>query len=186
MRWSLLVLLVAACNSRSSGRVEMGTEDGIVVVRDSQHVLEVPLASTKGMTFVPIDLPVPAFPGRVAYADDEHGYVIAVWITRLGDKRPENIQRWFDDKVDTLRGKATVLANHGMLVAGDHPGRQTDFAIKARGHDGYGRLIAVDVPEHDLDILVSVGVLTPQPTPEQLAWLDAVAADVRAIHIAPK
>lgn len=185
MRWVLLVVL-AACNSRSSGRVEMGTEDGILVVRDSQHVLEVPLPSTKGITFIPIDLPEVTLPGRVAYGNDEHGYLIGVWITRLADKRPENIQRWFDDKVDTMRRNATVVTNQGMLVAGNHPARQTDFAFTARGKEGYARLVAVDVPEHDLDILVTAITLTPQPTAEERAWLDAVAADVRAIHIAPK
>jgi len=42
------------------------------------------------------------------------------------------------------------------------------------------------VPEHDLDILVTAIVATPQPNAEQLGWLDAFAADVKAIHIAPK
>ena len=112
MRCPLLLIFVAACNSRSSGHVEVGTEDGILVVRDSQHVVEIPLASTKGMTFIPIDLPELSLPGRLVYGNEEHGYLIGVWITRLGDKRPENVQRWFDDKVDMVRRNATVLVNH--------------------------------------------------------------------------
>jgi hypothetical protein len=186
MRWPLLLIAVIACNSRTSGHVEMGTEGDIVVVRDADHVLEVPLASTKGMTFIPVDLPELTLPGRLVVGDESHGYLIGVWITRLGDKRPENVQRWFDDKVDMLRRNAKILANHGMLVAGTHPARQTDFAFTAKGHPGYARLVAVDVPEHDLDVLITAIVMTQQPNAEQLVWLDAFAADVKAIHIAAK
>ena len=184
MRW--LLVLLCACSSTTSGRVEVATENGIVVIRDSQHVIEAPLPSTKGMTFRSLEWPELELPGRVVVGDEKDGCVIAVWITRLADKRPENIQRWFDDKVDMLRRKATILANHGMLVAGDHPGRQTDFKVTARGHESYARLFGIDVPEHDVDMLVLTIVATPQPTAEQLVWLDSVATDLRAIHIAPK
>jgi hypothetical protein len=184
---ALFVVALIACKPGvEAGRVEVEREDGMVVLRDSMHVLELRFArSTTMIDFGAIELPEIEYPGRVALADSKGERALAFWITRLGPKRPANIQRWFDDKLSPTRLHATVISDHGAMF-GEHPARLSDFVLHAKDHDAYERWVGVDVPEHDLEVVVLAWTNASTPTPEQQQWLDHVADDVRELKVSPK
>ena len=185
----LALIVIAGCGGGdvTAGRVEASGEAGTLVIRDSMHVLELPFTHAwRDHMFVQFELPDVQFPGRLAFADDAKGELVLVWITRLGAKRPENIQRWFDEKMARLtHGGGSILKDEGTKF-GEHPARITDANTvgKDPGPRNYARVVAIDIPEHDLEILVVALVKAAQPSAEQQKWLDDVVVDMRAIKIA--
>ncbi|MBL0216161.1 MAG: hypothetical protein IPQ07_20040 [Myxococcales bacterium] len=196
LRVLVLCGLLVGCSKHEAegGRVQVDKEGGLVVVRDTTRAIEVALTrSSAGLSLEPYDLPEAQFPGRIALDDPPHGRAFMFWITRLGAKRPANIQRWFDEKVVALR-KSTILSDRGEKF-GEHFARVVDYVHHAPRRDTYQRFIGVDVPEHDLEVIVIAISYAPTvegeehaiatSTPEQQRWLDDVAADVRAIRVSP-
>ncbi len=191
MRALLTVLVVVGCGGgdTNTGRIEITRDGETLVVRDTMHVLELPLArASRGRTLAQIELPVIEFPGRVAFVDEANGELVAVWITRLGATRPENIQRWFDEKIAKVsRAGGSIVKDEGTKF-GEHPARISDANAPSKDWPvgNYTRFIGVDIPEHDLEILVLGVVASTTPTAEQRAWLDDLTADLRAIKITAK
>ncbi len=189
MTRALLALsLIAGCGGGdiTAGRVEASGENGTLVIRDSMHVLELPFTrASKGHMFVQFELPDTGFPGRLAFVDDAKGELVLVWITRLGAQRPENIQRWFDEKMARLtRGGGTIVKDEGTRF-GEHPARIADANTvgKDPGPRNYTRVVGIDIPEHDLEILAVAVIKAVQPSAEQRQWLDDLVADMQAIKI---
>jgi hypothetical protein len=189
IRALLALVAVAACGGgdTNAGRIEISRDGETLVIRDTLHVLEMPLTmASKGHTFAQTEVPVLEFPGRVAFVDESRGEMVALWITRLGAKRPENIQRWFDEKIGNVsRAGGTVIKDEGTRF-GEHPARIADANAPSKtwpqGH--YTRFIGVDIPEHDLEVIVIGVVASPVPSAEQQQWLDDLTSDVRAIKVA--
>jgi hypothetical protein len=185
----LALIVIAGCGGgdTNAGRIEISRDGGTLVIRDTLHVIELPMTkASHGLAFVQLELPAIEFPGRVAFVDEEHGVMLALWITRLGAKRPENIQRWFDEKIGKVsRAGGTIVKDEGTRF-GEHPARISDANAPSKdwpkGH--YTRVIGIDVPEHDLEILVIGVVDSPTPNLVQQQWLDDLLADMRAIKIA--
>jgi len=189
-----LVLVIAGCSPHTAenGRVQVDKKGGITIVRDTTHVLELPLTrGSAGLDLVALD-PSPAYPGFVGLDDPQRGRAFYVWITRLGAKRPANIQRWFDDKVAILSRSSKVVTDRGERF-GEHPGRLVDY-VHHGDRDTYQRFLGVDAEEHDLElVLVAVIYTAGDPhgsiasvTTEQQKWLDDVLADVREISVVPR
>lgn len=182
----LLLIFVLACSKdvTEAGRVEIDRSGKTVVVRDVGKALEIDFASTKDHAFEPFDLPAVEFPGRLAIQDVKRDRALLFWITKLGDKRPANIQRWFEGKIERIKPQA-MLADR-VVVFGEHPGRVVDYTYVG-GSKTQQRFIAVDLPEHDLVFVmlaivdVGFGLKT-----EDLTWLDAVVADVQTMRITPR
>ena len=189
IRALLALAAIAGCGSgdTNAGRIEISRVGETLVIRDTLHVLELPLTkASKDHAFAQLELPAIEFPGRIAFVDQAHGELLAVWITRLGAKRPENIQRWFDEKIEKVsRAGGTVLNDEGMKF-GEHPARIADANAPSKdwpiGH--YTRFIGVDIPEHDLEIVIIGVIAAAVPSAEQQQWLDDLTLDVRAIKIA--
>lgn len=186
----LALIFLVACSGGDTdhGRMEISRDGGLLTIRDTTHVLTLPLkTASKDRSYVQLALSEAEFPGRIAFADEQRGELVAFWITRLGAKRPENIQRWFDEKLARVKlGGGTIVKDEGTKF-GEHPARIAD--ITSPGADGplghYRRFIGVDIPEHDLEVVV-IGVLAaPAPSPAGQKWLDDLTADVRAMEIAP-
>lgn len=191
MRGALLALIAfAGCGGgdTNGGRIEITREGGILGFRDTTHVVSLPLrASSKDHAFTQIDLPPTDWPGRVAFVDQQHGELVMVWITRLGAKRPENIQRWFDERLAKVSLTGGQVVKDEGTKFGEHPARIADSNAGSPdwspGH--YTRFIGVDLPEHDLEVLVVGVIAAPAPSPAHQAWLDDLTADVRAMTVAP-
>jgi hypothetical protein len=193
MRAFLLVLAACSSHATENGRVVLDRKDGIVVVHDTTHVLELPLAkSSRGLDLQAMDTTAD-FPGWVGLDDPKDGRAFVVWITRLGAKRPANIQRWFDDKVGMLRRDSTIVADHADKF-GDYPARVVDYVHHGKGDQTYQRFIGIDLEGPDLELVLLAVVHAPThegeehgavtaATPAQQAWLDDVLADARELRV---
>jgi hypothetical protein len=180
-----LVLLIACSKDvTEAGRVEIDRSGKTVVVRDSGKAIEIDFASTKDHAFEPFDLPVIEFPGRLAIQDAKRNRALLFWITKLGDKRPANIQRWFEGKIERIKPQAVI--SDRVVAFQEHPGRVVDYS-SVGSTKTQQRLIAVDLPEHDLVfVMLAIVDVGFGLKPEDQAWLDAVVADVQTMRITPR
>lgn len=179
----LMVLGLIACSKdvTEAGRVEIDRSGKTVVVRDSQHLFEVDFASTAEHTFEPFELPMAEFPGRLAIQDLARARGLLFWITKLGAKRPANIQRWFEQKIERI-APASILSDR-VVSFRDHPGRVVDFTMIG-SRKTRQRVVAVDLPEHDLVfVMLAIVDAAEQVKPAEQAWLDALVTDVQAMRI---
>lgn len=179
----LIVLGLFACSKdvTEAGRVEVDRSGKTVVVRDSQRLLEVDLASTAEHAFEPFELPATAFPGRLAIQDLARARVLLFWITKLGDKRPANIQRWFEQKIALIKPESMI--SDRVVSFRDHPGRVVDFTLIG-SRKTRQRFVAVDLPEHDLVfVMLAIVDAAEAVKPADQTWLDALVTDVQAMRI---